>query len=149
MGTIKWESPTAGESVLSTALNALADAANKITATAISNDAAAELDLYGDFTLLLAAQASARDTGARVDLYILPRSDGTNCPYGGDALTPSSNQYVGSFLLDATVTARYEILRGIVLPPMDFHVLLKNATGQALAATGNSLAMRRYNLDAA
>jgi len=44
------------------------------------------------------------------------------------------------------VTARYEVIRGVLLPPMDFHVLVMNETGQALAASGNTLTLRRYNM---
>jgi len=149
MTTAKWATPDSAENVLTTELNALANSANKITGTAVSNDQAAELDMYADFTLYLAEQASARDAGGRVDLYILPQSDGTNYPYGGDALDPSPNHWVGSFVFDAAVTARYEVLRGILLPPADFHVLVINETGQALAATLNTLTMRRYNIESA
>jgi hypothetical protein len=146
MATAKWETPAASANVLTTELNTLGIGANKITTTAVSNDQPSELYIYADFTLYLATQGTARSSGARVDLYILPRSDGTNYPYGGDSLDPSANHWVGSFLFDATTTARYEVIRGILLPPEDFHVLVMNETGQLLAASGNILSMRRYNM---
>lgn len=147
MATVKWASPDSVEDVLTTELNSLSDGANKITTTAISNDQAAELDMYADFILSLAAQGSARSSGARVDLYILPQSDGTNYPYGGDSLDPDPGLLAGSFAFDAATTARVAVLRGILLPPMDFHVLVVNETGQALAASGSTLQMRRYNVE--
>ena len=149
MAVIKWATPDTAEDVLTTELNSLSDAANKITTTAISNDQTAELDMYADFVLSLAAQGSARDSGAHVDLYILPQSDGTNYPYGGDSLDPSSNHWVGSFMFDAATNARVEVIRGVALPPMDFHVLVINQTGQAFASSGNTLQLRRYNLESA
>jgi len=141
----KWNAPDSVETILTTELNALADGANKITGTAVSNDQAAELDMYADFTLYLAAQGAARSAGAYVALYILPMSDGTNYPYGGDALDPAANLWTANFVFDAATTARYAVIRGVLLPPMDFHVLVMNETGQAFAATLNTLKMRRYN----
>lgn len=145
MATIKWNTPDSVETIMSTDLNSLADGGNNITTSAVSNDQSAELDMYGDFTLYLATQGSARDGGARVDMYILPQSDGTNYPYGGDSLDPAANLFVGSFLFDAATNARYAVIRGVLLPPMDFHVIVINETGQALAGSGNTLTLRRYN----
>jgi hypothetical protein len=141
----KWNAPDSVENVLTTTLNALADGANKITVTAISNDQAAELDMYGDLILVLAAQASARNTGAYVPVYILPRSDGDSYPYGGDSLDPDPGLQVGSFKLDAATNAREAVIRTVLLPPEDFHVLIANKTGQAFGATGNTVRLRRYN----
>lgn len=148
MAVIKWGDVAAAESILTTELNALGDGANKITGTAISNDAVAELDVYADFVLYLATQGSARDAGGYCPLYILPEVD-SQYPYGGDSLDPAGNLCVGAFQFDAAVTARYAVIRGIILPPGDFHILIMNETGQALAATLNTLDMRRYNMESA
>ena len=130
--------------IFTTALNSLADGANKITAIALSNDAAAERDLFAKFRLHIAAQAAARSTGARVDLYLLPEEN-TTFAYGGDALDPSPAHFAGSFHFDAATTARDDVIENIILPPGDFHVLLINETGQAFAATGNTLGYERLN----
>lgn len=143
--SIKWEAPNSPETVLSTELNSLADGANKITTTPISNDGSTELYLYADFQLYLAAQASARDNGARVELYILPEISGNYC-YGGDSLDPPRAMLVGSFEFDAATNARYSHIRGVMLPPTDFHVLVINETGQAFASSGNVLVTKRYNM---
>ncbi len=130
--------------VLSTELNSLGDGSNKITSTALSNDAATtERELYADWSLSLAAQGTARDSGASVELYIIPEVDGTYA-YGGDSLDPSPNHYVGSFSFDAATTARVDILVGRPLPNSDYHVLLQNNTGQAFAASGNVLKQEVY-----
>lgn len=148
MAEIKWNAPDAKEDVMTTELNSLADGDNAITGTAISNDAAGELDLYGNFKLYLATQGSARDSGAYVSMYILPEVD-TDYAYGGASPDPAANLLAGNFLFDAATTARHAILRDVLLPPTDFHVVLINETGQALASTGNTLELERYNLQSA
>jgi hypothetical protein len=147
MTTVKWEAKAGVESVLTTELNSLADDGNKITTSALSNDASNELYLYADFKLYLAEQGSARDSGGGVALYILPEVDSDH-NYGSDSLDPPVQHRVGFFEFDAAVTARESIIRGVLLPPSDFHVLVINETGQAFAASGNTLDMERYNMQA-
>jgi len=130
------------ETVLSTELNSLANDGNKITTSALSNDASNERYLFADFKLALATQGSARSSGANVELYIIPEVDGTFA-FGGDSLDPIGH-YKGGFSFDAATTAREQIAEGVKLPNSDFHVLLINKTGQALAASGNTLKMERY-----
>lgn len=146
MATIKHEAKEAAENVMTTELNSLADASLAITSAALSNDAAAELELYADFRLYLATQGSARDSGANVTMWILPEVDGTY-PYGSASLEPQPELIVGSFSFDAATTARYAVLRDIPLPPSDFHVVVKNNTGQALAATANTIRMERHSIE--
>lgn len=148
MTELKWNTPDATATILTTELNSLVAGANK-TSAAISNDAAGELDLFADFELYLAEQSSARDAGAYVALYILIELDGSNYTYGGDALDPPESAWVGNFRFDAAVTARYSHLRGVQLPPTDFLVLVMNETGQNLAASGNTLKYARYNYQTA
>ena len=150
MATITWSAPDAAESLMTTELNAVASSANAITGTAVSNDAAGELDLYATFELYLATQGGNRAAGARVDMYFLPEIDGSNYSFGGASLDPSPSSFAGTFQLDAGVTtARYTLLTMVPLPPHDFHIVLINETGQALAATGNTLKMSRYNMASA
>ena len=145
MTTIKHQAKEAAENVLTTELNSLASGSLAITGTAISNDAAAELELYGDFRLYL-TQASARLAGANVTMWILPEVDGTY-PYGSASLEPQAELIVGSFSFDAAVTARYAVLRDIPLPPSDFHVVVQNNTGQALNAASNTLVLERHSME--
>lgn len=137
--TTRYAQHDSAVTVLSTELNNLADGGNKISTSPLSNDAATtERELFAKFSLSLAAQGSARSAGATVDLYILPEVDGTY-PYGGDSLDPSSNHYVHSFHFDAATTARVDNITDVRLPNADYHVLVQNNTGQALAASGNVL----------
>lgn len=144
MATVQWTTRATEEGVLSTELNSLGAGSNKITGTALANSSRY---MYGDFELSIAAQGSARNTGAYCSLYLLPELDGTNHAYGGDSLDPSPNHMVGAFQFDAATNARVDIIRGVLLPAGSFHVLLMNETGQALAATGNTLTLRRYNTE--
>ena len=148
MATTKWTALETAENILTTELNSLGSGSNKITTTAISNDAAGEKNLYGIFELYIAAQGSNR-TGTNVDVYLLPTMDGTNYSFGGDSLDPGNSNYKFSFELDTgALAARYAVVDGIQLPPCDFHVLVQNNTGQAFASSGNTLKFRRYGVEA-
>jgi hypothetical protein len=149
MATIKWATPASAENVLTTELNSIANNAGAITGTAVSNDASGELYLYADLELYLAAQGSARSAGANVEIYILEELDGSNFGYGSASLKPAAGALVGVFQFDAATNARYVHLRNVALPPTDFHVVIWNNTGQALASSGNTLKMQRYNLQSA
>lgn len=145
MAVFKWGDVTSQASVLTTELNSLADGANVISAL-LSNDQTAELDTFADFVFTLAAQGSARDAGAYISLYILPEVEGS-VQYGDASTDPPSTMWCGSFAFDAATTARIGTIRGVLLPPDDFYVLVMNETGQALASTGNILDYRTYNVE--
>lgn len=148
MGTIvKWEAPATIATIMSTDLNAQANGANVLSA-ALSNDAATtERFLYATFELYLAEQGSARSAGAYVALWLLPEIDGTNFAYGEAGLNPQSGLWLCNFTFDAAVTARYALQHQIPIPPHNLKLLLQNNTGQAFAATGNTLKWVRYSLD--
>ena len=146
MPVIKWNAPDSPETILTTELNGITNGSNKLSA-ALSNDAAAELDLYADFELYLSTQGTNRAVGAHVSVYILTEMDASNYTYGSDSLDPPSNALVGMIQFDSgSLVARYSHLRGVELPPTDFKVLVQNNTGQTLAATLNVLKMVRYNM---
>jgi hypothetical protein len=144
--TVKHSAKLAVETLMSTELNSLGIGGLKISASPFSNDAAGELELYADFRLYLATQASARSAGANVTMWILPEVDGT-FPYGGDSLEPQGELIVQSFTFDAAVTARYAVIRDVPLPPSDYYILLKNNTGQAFAAANNTLVGERHSIN--
>ena len=147
MTTVKWTDKVSAETVMTTELNSLANDDRNITATAVSNDGAGEKHLYANFRLYLATQGSARSAGANVQLFILPEVDGTY-PYGDDTLDPDTGLLRGAFGFDAATTARYAVMEMVPIGPNDFHIVLKNNTGQALASSGNTLVMERYSLEA-
>ena len=143
MATLQWANRVDEETVLSTELNSLADDGTAVTASAMGHT---NREMYADFELSIAATSSRTASG--VGLYILAELDGTNYQYGSGSLTPSGNAYKGSFLFDTGQTAaRVDIITGILLPPGNFKVLVKNELGVALASSGNTLTMRRYNTE--
>jgi hypothetical protein len=143
MATIKQNGYSAAASqVLTTGLNALADAGQAVT-TAIDNSST--LDLYDDVELAVTF-ASAPTAGKTVALFLLPSVDGSN--YGdGDASTANTpSHFVGTFVARAVGTAQRLMLRGVQLPPGLFKYQLINNSGVAFTASGHTLTRRPYNL---
>jgi hypothetical protein len=51
------------------------------------------------------------------------------------------------FPLDNTANGRSVVVANVQLPNSKFKAVVKNATGQALAASGNSVKMEAYSFD--
>lgn len=130
-------------SALTTELNALADSTNTVAGPAYDNSSL--LDLYCDIELVLALQGSARSAGATVDVFMVTRVDGTN--YGD--INHQTAELVASFPLDAATTARRAVARDVPLPPERVEFFARNRTGQALAATLNTVKIRPHSLTVA
>lgn len=136
---------TTGTTVVSTELNALANDTAALVSTALSNDASDERNLLADFMIVIAQQGGARDGGA-ITLLIVPE---VNSTYGDvatvkTALIHAAHQDDGtvcSFVLDSAVTARAITVSYVKIPNGNYKVGLLNESGQALAATGNSIFM--------
>lgn len=136
MATIKWNADTV-TTHLTTTLNSLANATNKL-GSAIDNTTA--LRLFEDLEFNAADPGTTNlDAGAVIEVYLLASVDGTNYPDGADATDPGANTFVGVFNFRAVQVAQRHVLRGISLPPLKYKYLVINKTGQALAATGNTL----------
>ena len=147
MTTIKWEAPASTTTYLTTELNTLGSGSNKLGGT-ISNDQAAELEMFMSCELYLASIGSARTAGARVDLYLLHEMDGSNFSYGTDSVDPSPASWVGHFVPPEDTTAVYIHIPRIEVPPFDFKLLVQNNTGQAFASSGNIMKYALYNIEA-
>lgn len=127
---------------LSTELNSLATATNSAASAALDNGT--NLDVYIDAELVLATQGVARSNPAVVLLYAVYALDGTN--YGD--VNQDCSDFLGQFSLDAAVTARRVALQGGPAPlkPGLFKLFVRNTTGQALAATGNTVRYRTFSV---
>lgn len=128
-------------SILTTELNSLAHNANTAASEAIDNSSA--LNLYHDLTLTIATQGSSRSTGSTINVYLIPALDDTNY----DAVNETTAEVVAVFSLDASTTARQITRRDIPIPPGKFKYFIRNASGQALAASGNILEYRAHSVE--
>lgn len=143
--TFKWIAPEALTAYLGAELNSLADSTSDTTGfSAVGVEIANETDLYQylDLQLVLATQGLARASGAFVAVYINYAADGTTYD---DTSNKAFSQVAAIFPLDAATTARTLTLGGVHILPLNFKLLVLNDTGQALAATGNTLKYRRHN----
>lgn len=130
-------------SILTTELNSLANNTASSSSSAIDNTSA--LDLFMDIELVVAAQGVARSSGAYIAVYMSHALDGTNY----DDTNTTTGELAATFLLDATTTARRRTIRDIAIPPGLFKLWAYNATGQALAASGNTVKYRLHSVTTA
>lgn len=136
-------------SVATTELNSLADDAAAVGA-AYDNSAGSPL---GRFELTIAAQGVARDSTAKVSLILVP--EGASSAYGDITTLKTAGNYVARDVtgkaieidLDAAVTARIMTVDGVRVPHGNFKPGLLNETGQAFAATLNTLKMALYGIE--
>ncbi len=133
----------AAATALSTELNSLSNGSASSASSAIDNTT--NLDLYADFELVIAAQGSARSTGATVGLYMTTSLDGTNY----DDAASATAELIATFSLDAATTARRRTVRDVPIPPALFKVFVVNNTGQAFASSGSTIRYRCHSITTA
>ena len=144
----KWKAP--GETIqtyLSTELDSLANSTSDTTGfSPLGVELPNETDLYYfiNLTLELAAQGAARSAGASVEIWISYALDGAD--YGDASNAAFVTGLLCTFQLDAATTARQlPPIVNIALAPLDSKLYVRNRTGQAFAASGNTLKYRRHN----
>lgn len=139
---IKWEaSSTSRGNVLTTELNSLANAAYSAVGTEIDNSA--NLDQWGSLLINLASLNPT--SGAYLQVYLVPATDGTNYDDAPSSTNPAFQMLVGQVAV-ATGTATKRISTPwFRLPPTKFKCVLQNGTGVALGATGNTVTLYTNN----
>jgi hypothetical protein len=143
MGTLKYGVPEGITTALSTELNSLA---NNGAAVAVSGviDNSTGLYKFMDVEVYTSQSITAGDFHT---LHLIQATDGTNYEDGvlssAETLLPAS-QLIGSVRLKAGGFERH-ILRGITLPPTKFKITFLNFASSALAASGNTVKIIRYN----
>lgn len=108
-------------------------------------DNSTDKDLYADFELQ-AQFGVAPSAGGYVGAYLVQALNGADYADGADgAVVPPSTAWIGSFPVRAVVTAQKVTLRGIVIPPGKFKVVIQNKSGQAVSANTGQLYYRKYS----
>lgn len=137
----KYLAGTAWTSVITAALNSLADGSAAAAASAITNSTALDLLVEFDFRL-----GSFTPSGTPfLELHLLPLlSDGSTFADRSNATC------VAVIPVTTGASAKAAITRPIQLPPGDYKPSVVNRTGVALAASGNTVEYRStdFNLNA-
>jgi hypothetical protein len=140
----KWSTTNLG-TVMSTELNSLANGALATSATPYDNSA--NLNLYADIEILLAALSPT--AGASVSVYVLESVDGTNFPAqnAADLAKTSSQLFFVMPMGNTASTAQRTVLRNMPLSPAKYTVGLINNMGVPLAASGNTVKFLAYSVN--
>jgi hypothetical protein len=140
--TNKWVVPNTIATALSTELNSLANGSYTNASSAIDN----ETDLYEylDLELLL---ASLTPSGSPYCSVYLTKSidSGTNFEDGGGATAPPGAALICTFDLSTSTGAKRRVMGNLLIPPLQFKLIVLNSSGVSLASSGNTLRYRRHN----
>lgn len=141
----KWNTPGSTVAALGTGLNSLANGSMSAASSTISNQT--NLDMFCDIEVVLAALSPT--AGAYVGIYIQESIDGTNFPAQSAAdMRLTATQLLAAIPIGTTAsTAQRVVARNIMLPPSAFRIVLDNQTGVALAASGNTVNIKPYNVN--
>jgi hypothetical protein len=138
MPTVKDTRGTA-TTALSTGLNSLAN--NALVASSAITLSTGEPGYQRCEAELVVTYGTAPTANTACVVWLLREVDGTNYEDGSSTVTPSRNPDL-VFPLRAVTTAQRIVVTGD-LPPGSFVALLRNdGTGQAMAASGNTLKIR-------
>ena len=144
MAELNWTARGSEVEYLTSELNALASAGNKLGA-AINNSA--NRDLYMDVEIYIASLDLSAQVNPAVNIYLLPSMDDTNYDDGGDALDPTVDHLVAVVATVVADQVHRNTARMIVLPPGYFKLLIENVTGVPLPASGNIVTYRIYSVE--
>ena len=142
MATIKWTAYTDRSTVLTTELNALANAGRSAAGTEINN--ATNLDRWGKFELAVTF-GTAPSAGGYVEIYAVTAPDGTNYEDGSNTVDPGTHKLIDRIPVRAVTTAQRLTGRQFSLEPAKTKFLLLNGSGQAFPASGSTLKLYTTN----
>ena len=144
MAELRWTAYDTKVEYLTTELNTLANAANKLGAAINFAAAGTDRKLYMDIEIYLASVDLSGQTNPAIYLWLLARSDGTNYEDGGDSLDPARQP--DAIIPVIKSSAAHRIFAQRILTTPDYgKILIENRTGAALADTGNTLNYMIYS----
>lgn len=144
MATQKFSAMTNRSTVLTTELNSLANNAYSAVGSVLDNGANLDQFAVAQLDVTFGTSPTVDTT---VDLFAVPAPDGTNYQDGGGSVKPAAAYYCGSFQLRAVTTAQKIATPRFELPPCKVKfVAFNNNTGQAFAASGNTVTLFTFNL---
>jgi hypothetical protein len=139
---ILWQAaPVSRGTVLTTELNALANAGYSGVGSALDNTT--NLDQYGALDIVLASLAPA--AGAYLSLYLVQSIDGTTYEDPPSSTNPGTHMLVATVPVPTGTAAKRLMTPWFRVPPGKFKFVLYNAAGVALGATGNTVTLYTSN----
>ena len=142
MAAEKWQANTSRGNVLSTELNALANAGRSAAGTEIDNGT--NLDVFGRIVLQVTF-GTAPVSGGYVEIYMVTAPDGTNYEDGSNTVYPGTHKLIDRIPVRAVTTAQRLSGRLIPLLPEKTKFLIYNGSGQAFPASGSTLTLYTTN----
>ena len=153
MANFLWATPGALSSgFLDTELNAWA-LDTTVLSSAINNSSARKTHM--DIELHLAGVNLSGETNQAIEVYILNSVDGGTTYQSGETGKSDADEYPSADTLLCTIGVQVEtaaqvhdaVKTGLVIPPTYFKLLFIQKAGPAtLAATGNTIEYRTYNM---
>ena len=136
MASLKVGNYQGQNTVFDTGLNSLANN-GRVLSSEINNSS--DKYYYVDLELKV-TYGTGPTAGNTVDLYLISsQDDGTTYPDGDSSNDAPANTKVASFPLKNNTSAQIIPFRGVPLPPGKHKYLIKNTSGQTMAASGNYL----------
>ena len=136
--------PTSRGNVLSTQLNALADAGFSVQGAEIDNST--NLDTYGMFEFNTDATA-AFTAGGYIAIYMITAPDGTNYGEGSGSIDPLAAAWLLNIPIRATADAIITMTKVFPLPPTKVKFMAENQAGIVLPTTGSTLELFTMNYE--
>lgn len=135
--TQKWATPLTIATALTSEFNSLAS--GSLTAASSAIDNLTDLYQYMGLELVLASLTPVAPNN--VEIYLFKSIDDTNYE---DVSATLSQCLVAVIPVTTGTGAKRSAVSNILIPPFKFKLVAKNNTGVGLAASGNTLSIRRY-----
>ena len=139
---IKWQAYTDRGNVLTTELDALADAARSAAGSEIANQT--NLDQLAVLELLVTF-GTAPSAGGYVQVHMVQAPDGTNYEDGSATVDPGIHTAVVTIPVKAVTTAQRVKSNRFQIGPGKTKFLLLNKSGQAFPLIGSTLRLYTTN----